>query len=246
MLKAILIDDEPDCIRLLALQLKEHCPQIQILGQFTRSEEGLQAIKVQQPDVVFLDIEMPEMNGFTLLEQLGDIPFSLIFTTAYNEFALKAFRFSALDYLLKPLDSLELKQAVQKAEKRLRIDQRQLDMLRSQLQGGQHPQKIAVPYQRGVHFIELKDLVYCEADSNYTKLFLVNSKNYLLSKTLRDVQQVLEERNFLRVHRQYLINLDHIKTYHKGEAAYLVMHGDIIIPVAKNQKDRLVQKFGWL
>ena len=153
MLKAILIDDEPDCVRLLSLQLKEHCPQVQILGQYTRSEDGLQAIRTQNPDVVFLDIEMPEMNGFTLLEQLGDISFSLIFITAYNEFALKAFRFSALDYLLKPLDNNELREAVRKAEKRQRIDQGQLDMLRSQLQGGQLPQKIAVPYQSGVHFI---------------------------------------------------------------------------------------------
>jgi two-component system LytT family response regulator len=246
MLKAILIDDEPDCIRLLSLQLKEHCPQVQILGQYTSSEESLHAIQTQEPDVVFLDIEMPEMNGFTLLEQLDEIPFSLIFVTAYNEFALKAFRFSALDYLLKPLDTHELQEAVRKAEKRQRIDQRQLDMLRSQLQGRHHPQKIAVPHQSGVVFVELKDLVYCEADSNYTRLFLTNGKQYLLSKTLRDVQQVLEERNFLRVHRQYLVNLDHIKMYHKGEAAYLVMQGDTNIPVAKNQKERLVQKFGWL
>lgn len=246
MLKAIIIDDELDCVRLLSLQLKEHCPQVQVMGQYTNSEEGLHAIRTQSPDIVFMDIEMPGMNGFTLLEQLGEISFSIIFITAYNEFALKAFRFSALDYLLKPLDNHELKEAVRKAEKRQRIDMRQLDILRSQLQGGQHPQKMAVPYQSGVHFIDLKDLVYCEADSNYTKLFLTNGKNYLLSKTLRDVQQVLEERNFLRVHRQYLVNLDHIKTYHKGESAYLVMHGDISIPVAKNQKDKLVQKFGWL
>ena len=246
MLKAILIDDEPDCIRLLALQLKEHCPQVQVVGQFTRSAEGLQAIQTGEPDIVFLDIEMPEMNGFTLLEQLGEITFSLIFVTAYNEFALKAFRFSALDYLLKPLDPQELQQAVQKAEKRSRIDQRQIDFLRLQLHGGQHPQKIAVPHQSGIVFVELKDMVYCEAESNYTKVFLTSGKNYLLSRTLRDVQEVLEERNFLRVHRQYLVNLDHIKMYHKGEAAYLVMHGDINIPVAKNQKERLVQKFGWL
>ena len=246
MLKAILIDDEPDCIRMLSLQLKENCPQVHVLGQYTSSEEGLQAIQTQSPDVVFLDIEMPEMNGFTLLEQLGDIQFSVIFITAYNGFALKAFRFSALDYLLKPLDTQELQEAVRKAEKRHRIDQRQLDLLRLQLQGGQHPQKIAVPYHGGVHFIELRELVYCEAESNYTNLFLTNGKNYLLSRTLREVQQVLEERNFLRVHRQYLINLDHIKTYHKGEAAYLVMNGNINIPVAKNQKEKLVQKFGWL
>ena len=246
MLSAILIDDEPDCIRLLASQLKEHCPQVQVVGQFTSSLEGLHAIREMKPDVVFLDVEMPEMNGFAMLEELDDIPFSLIFITAYNEFAIKAFRYSALDYLLKPLDTHELQEAVKKAEKRQRIDQGQIEMLQSQLQRGQHPQKIAVPSQSGVAFIELKDLIYCEADSNYTKLFLTTGKNYLLSKTLREVQQVLEERNFLRVHRQFLVNLDHIKMYHKGEAAYLVMNGGPNIPVAKNQKERLVQKFGWL
>lgn len=246
MLKAILIDDEPDSIRLLALLLKEYCPQVKIEGQYNSSMEGLQAIRTLKPDVVFLDIEMPEMNGFELLNQLDDIFFSLIFITAYNEFALKAFRFSALDYLVKPLDASELQEAVKKTEKHQRIDQGQIELLRSQLLKQQQPQKIAVAFQTGVVFIELKDLVYCEAEGNYTKLFLTNGKNYLLSKTLREVQEVLEERNFLRVHRQYLINLDHIKSYHKGEAAYVVMQGDINIPVAKNQKERLVQKFGWL
>jgi two-component system, LytTR family, response regulator len=246
MLKAIIIDDEPDCVRLLALQIKEHCPNVQILAQHTSSEEGLHALRSMEPDVVFLDIEMPQMNGFALLEQLDDISFSIIFVTAYNEFALKAFRFSALDYLLKPLDSRELQEAVQKAEKRQRVDSRQIDLLKLQLQGGQHPQKIAVPGQSGVVFVELKELVVCEAESNYTKLQLSTGKTHLLSKTLRDVQQVLEERNFLRVHRQFLINLDHIKMYHKGDNAYLLMTGDITVPVAKNQKERLVQKFGWL
>ncbi|MFC0774057.1 LytR/AlgR family response regulator transcription factor [Terrimonas alba] len=246
MLKAILIDDEPDSIRLLALQLKMHCPQVEIAGQYTSSVEGLQAIRSLKPDLVFLDVEMPEMNGFELLDRLNDIFFSLIFVTAYNEFALKAFRFSALDYLVKPLDTSELQEAVKKAEKHLRIDQRQIELLRSQLQGQQPPQKIAVPFHTGVVFVELKDLVYGEAEGNYTKLVLTDGKTYLLSKTLREVQEVLEVRNFLRVHRQYLINLDHIKSYHKGEAAYLVMQGDINIPVAKNQKERLVQKFGWL
>ncbi|WP_276500121.1 LytR/AlgR family response regulator transcription factor [Terrimonas pollutisoli] len=246
MLKAILIDDEPDSIRLLALQLKAHCPKVEIAGQYTNSMEGLQAIRTLKPDVVFLDVEMPEMNGFELLDQLDDIFFSLIFVTAYNEFALKAFRFSALDYLVKPLDTSELQEAVKKAEKHQRVDQGQIELLRSQLQRQQQPQKIAVPFHTGVVFVELKDLVYCEAEGNYTKLVLTGGKTYLLSKTLREVQEVLEERNFLRVHRQYIINLDHIKSYHKGDAAYLVMQGDINIPVAKNQKERLVQKFGWL
>jgi two-component system LytT family response regulator len=246
MLKAVIIDDEPDCVALMALQLKEHCPGVQVVLQTTQPEEGLQAIQDLSPDIVFLDVEMPRMNGFSLLAKLEDISFSLIFVTAYNEFALKAFRFSALDYLLKPLNPALLREAVGKAEKRHRIDQRQLDMLLYQLKEGQFPSKIAVPFQNGVFFVELKELVYCEADSNYTRLFLSTGKNYLLSKTLRDVQQVLEDRNFLRVHRQYLVNLDHIKMYHKGDGSYLVMTGDISLPVAKNQKDRLVQKFGWL
>jgi two-component system, LytTR family, response regulator len=246
VLKAIIIDDEPDCVELLALQLAEHCPTVEVVAQFTSPEAGLQAIRSMKPDVVFLDVEMPRLNGFGLIEKLEAVEFSLIFVTAYNEFALKAFRFSALDYLLKPLNVSQLKEAVSKAEKRQRIDQRQLDLLRLQLKEGHFPSKIAVPFQNGVVFVELKELVYCEADSNYTKLFLANGKNYLLSKTLREVQEVLEERNFLRVHRQYLINLEHIKSYHKGEGSYLVMAGDVSIPVAKNQKDRLVQKFGWL
>lgn len=246
MLKAILIDDEPDCVQLLALQLKQHCPGVEVLAGLCSPEEGLQAIRTLDPDVVFLDVEMPRMNGFQLLEQLERIPFGLIFVTAYNEFALKAFRFSALDYLLKPLNSSHLCEAVRKAEKRRQIDQGQLDLLRYQLKEGKYPSKIAVPFQSGVVFVELSELVYCEADSNYTKLFLVNGKHHLLSKTLREVQEVLEERSFLRVHRQYLINLEHIKMYHKGDGSYLVMTGDITIPVAKNQKERLVQKFGWL
>jgi two-component system LytT family response regulator len=235
MLKAIIIDDEPDCVELLALQLQTHCPTIEVLSQFTSPEQGLQAIRSQKPDVVFLDVEMPRMNGFQLLERLDEIPFSLIFVTAYNEFALKAFRFSALDYLLKPLNVPYLQEAVRKAEQRQRIDQRQIDLLRTQFREGQFPTKIAVPFQGGVIFVELKELVYCEADSNYTKLTLTNGKSHLLCKTLKEVQEVLEERNFLRIHRQFLINLDHIKVYHKGDGSYLVMTGDITIPVAKNR-----------
>lgn len=246
MLRAILIDDEPDCLQLLALQIKQYCPGVEVSAQMSSPEEGLQAIRSLHPDIVFLDVEMPRMNGFQLLEQLETISFSLIFITAYNEFALKAFRFSALDYLLKPLDVSQLVEAVKRAEKRQRIDQGQLDMLRYQIREGKYPSKIAVPFQSGVVFVELSELVYCEADSNYTKLILANGKTHLLSKTLKDVQEVLEERSFLRVHRHYLINLEHIKMYHKGDGSYLVMTGDISIPVAKNQKERLVRKFGWL
>lgn len=246
MLKAILIDDEPDCVRLLAHELATHCPQVQVVGQTSSSEEGLRLAQIHQPDLLFLDIEMPRMNGFQLLERLGSVPCHLVFVTAYNEFAVKAFRFSALDYLLKPIDSAELREAVRKAEQRRPTDGRQVESLRTQLQTQQLADKIAVPYQNGVMFLPVAEVVYCEADSNYTRVVATQGRQYLLTRTLREVQDVLETRNFLRVHRQYLVNLDHLQRYVRGEGTYLVMTDGASIPVARNQKDRLVQRFGWI
>lgn len=248
MLKAIIIDDEPDCVRLLSLQLKMYCPQVQVVGECTDSNEGYEQIMALQPDVVFLDIEMPFMNGFQLLEKITNINFSLIFVTAYDKFAVKAFRFSALDYLLKPIDGKDLKTAVEKAEHRHWPQTQQLTLLKQQLHGEGKilPDKIALPYQNGVTFAEIKNVIYCESDNNYTRIFTIDDKQYMVAKTLGDIQEVLEERNFLRIHRQYLINLDHIKKYVRGEGNYVIMSNNQSIPVARNQKERLIEKFGWL
>lgn len=246
MLKAIIIDDEPDCVRLLAHELVTYCPQVQVIGQTTNSEDDLRLIQVLQPNVLFLDIEMPRLNGFQLLEKLGAISFSLIFVTAYNEFAVKAFRFSALDYLLKPIDTLDLQEAVRKAGQQQHADTRQVELLRSQLHQQQLSDKIAVPYQQGVMFLPLSEIIYSESDSNCTKVIATQNRHYLLTRTLREVQEVLEARNFLRVHRQYIINLDHIKLFMKGEGASVVMANEVSIPIARNQKEKLVQRFGWL
>jgi len=246
MLKAILVDDEPNSVQLLARQLEQHCPQVQVLGQVTDSTEAIELIRQIKPDVVFLDIEMPEMNGFQLLEQLEDITFAVIFVTAYDEFAVKAFRFSAVDYLLKPVDIPDLLAAVSKVERQQPLDYRQLELLKSQYQSGQFAQKLAVPYQGSLIFVELKEIVYCESDSNYTSIILTSGKRYLVSKTLREVQEFLEGRNFLRVHRQYVVNLDHIRIYKSGAGNSLVMSNEVSIPVGRQQKDRLLQHFGWL
>lgn len=247
MLKAIIIDDEPDCVKLLALQIKMYCPQVNVVAECTASETGLVKIKELQPDIVFLDIEMPVMNGFQLLEALEQISFSLVFVTAYDQFAVKAFRFNALDYLLKPIDGKDLKVAVQKALQQ-RPDPQQLQSLKQQLRTGEkyQPDKIALPYQNGVSFTHIKNILYCEADNNYTRFFIEGGQQCMVSKTLGDMQEVLEERNFLRVHRQYLVNLDHIKKYVRGDGNYLVMSNDENIPVARNKKEKLVEKFGWL
>lgn len=246
MLKAILIDDEPDCVQLIARELAQHCPQVQVVGQTTSSEDGLRLIQVLQPDLVFLDIEMPRLNGFQLLEKVGELFFQLIFVTAYNEYAIKAFRFSALDYLLKPIDAQELQQAVQKAALKHRVDGKQLELLQRQLQQQYVTDKIAVPYQNGVIFLPLKEIIYCEADNNYTKVWATEKRQYLLTRTLKEVAEVLDQRYFLRVHRQFVINLDQIKMFMKGEGCYLVMTNNSTIPVARQQKEKLVQRFGWL
>ena len=248
MLKAIIIDDEPDCVKLLALQLKMYCPQVQVVAGCTESETGYLKIKELLPDIVFMDIEMPVMNGFQLLEKIGSIQFSLVFVTAYDQFAVKAFRFSALDYLLKPIDGKDLKAAVEKAEQRHWPQPQQLNLLKEQLHGGTKniPDKIALPYQNGVIFAEIKNVIYCESDNNYSRIYTVDGKKYLVAKTLGDIQEVLEERNFLRIHRQYLINLSHIKKYVRGDGNYVIMSNDQSIPVARNQKERLVERFGWL
>ena len=248
MLKAIIIDDEPDCVKLLALQLKMYCPQVQVVAECTESETGFTKIKELLPDIVFMDIEMPVMNGFQLLEKIGAIKFSLVFVTAYDQFAVKAFRFSALDYLLKPIDGKDLKAAVEKAEQRLYPQAQQLSLLKEQMQGGikNLPDKIALPYQNGVIFAEIKNVIYCESDNNYTRFYTEDGKKYVVAKTLGDIQEILEERNFLRIHRQYLINLSHIKKYVRGEGNYVIMSNDQSVPVARNQKERLIEKFGWL
>ena len=248
MLKAIIIDDEPDCVKLLSLQLKMYCPQVQVAATCTSSSDGYEKILDIKPDIVFLDIEMPVMNGFQLLEKIGNINFRIIFVTAYDQFAVKAFRFSALDYLLKPIDGKDLKSSVEKAAQRNWPQTQQLGHLKQQLDNGGKilPDKIALPYQNGVIFAEIKQVVYCESENNYTRIHTTDSNHYIIAKTLGDIQEVLEERNFLRVHRQYVINLDHIIKYVKGEGNYVIMSNHKSIPVARSQKERLIEKFGWL
>lgn len=236
------MDDEPDSIKLLSLQLSQHCPEVEIAGTYTSSVKALPAIEKIQPDLVFLDIEMPVMNGFELLEKILHLPFSIIFITAYNQYALKAFRFNAVDYLVKPIDADDLVAAVSKAAKLLKPTATQLSLMQKQMRG-EAATKIAIPGQQGgVTFIDLNEIVYSEASNNYSKLILTDGKQFLISKTLKDVQEVLEEEHFLRVHRQYIINLNHVKHFNRNEGILTMDNGDHI-PIARNQKERLTERY---
>ncbi|MDZ4793790.1 MAG: response regulator [Bacteroidota bacterium] len=244
-LKTVIIDDERDCINLLKFELGKHCPNIEVIASFSSSTKALNEIELLNPDLVFLDIEMPVMNGFELLKKLMPVNFNIFFVTAYNQFALKAFRFNALDYLLKPFDINDLIESVEKVSKKTHPSVSQLEALQRELKGGVIS-KIAIPGQNGVTFIEINDIVFAEASNNYTKLILLNKQQHVISKTLKDVQDVLEERHFLRVHRQYIINLNHVKQFFRGDNMYVVMNNGENIPVARSQKDKLVEKYGWL
>ena len=242
LLKTVIVDDEPDSIKLLELQLAKHCPGIEIAGTFTSSDKALAEIERIKPDILFLDIEMPVINGFELLERILHLPFSVIFVTAYNQYALKAFRFNAVDYLVKPIDSFDLIEAVAKATKIAKPSATQLSLLQKQMRG-ESPTRIAIPGQQGgISFINLDDIIYSEASNNYSKLILTDGNRFLISKTLKDVQEVLEDEHFLRVHRQYIVNLNHVKQFNRNEGILTMDNGDYI-PIARNQKERLIERY---
>jgi two-component system, LytTR family, response regulator len=243
-LKAIIIDDEPDSITLLKLQLARHCPQVEVISTYTTSLDALRNIELSAPELLFLDIEMPVMNGFELLEKLMPLDFRVIFVTAYNQYALKALRFNALDYLVKPIDTDELTDAIAKAEKNAKPTTTQFSLLQNQMRGGQIT-KIAIPAANGISFVDLNEIVYAEANNNYLKIILTDGRNFMIAKTLKDVQEVLEESHFLRIHRQYIINLNHVKHFNKNDSI-LTMNNKAELPVARNQKDNLIEKYKWL
>lgn len=244
MIRTILLDDEPDSVQLMRVTIERHFPQLEIVGAFTSPQQALSEIASLQPDLLLLDIEMPVLNGFDLLEQLIPVEFAVVFVTAYNDFAIKAFRFNALDYLVKPVTVEELREVVAKVEKRQYIQRDQLQVLQQQFRKGAIT-KIAIPSQTGVTFIDLKDIVFVEAKSNYSDLVLVDKRRMLISKTLKDIQFVLEQQQFLRIHRQYIINLNEVKHFNRNESL-LTMTTNDVLPVSRLQKDKLIGQYGWL
>ncbi len=247
-MRAILLDDEPDSVHVLRKLLEKHCPDVEILAACTDSEEGLALIRQHHPDLIFLDIEMPRLNGFQVLEALGDQRFLLIFTTAYDQYAVRAFKFSALDYLLKPIDPQELVIAVGKARERRETDRRQLDILQQQL-AQPHRRlagKIALPNQHGFTFVEVGTILYVESDGSYSKIHLSNGEVYLVTKAIGEVGEVLEGEQFYRAHRQFIVNLNFIREYVRGDGGYVVMQDGKTVSIARNRKDEFQQLFSRL
>ncbi|MBZ5857176.1 LytR/AlgR family response regulator transcription factor [Flavihumibacter profundi] len=244
MIRAIIIDDEPYCCEALATMLEDYCPEVEILGTYHNSIDGLAAIRQKSPDLVFLDVEMPKMNGFDMLAQLPTVNFEIIFTTSYDQYALKAIRFSAIDYLLKPVDQEELVKAVQKVIQRSQKPiAQQLEILLQKIHNPSTPiSKMAMPTMEGLQMIQVNQIISCESDSNYTILHLKDKKRKVVSSTLKEIEELLEEHSFLRVHRCYLVNLNEIEKYMKGEGGFLVMSDGSTVDVSRGKKELLLKK----
>ena len=245
MIRSIIIDDEVHCLDTLSILLSDYCPEVQIMEKCLSAKQGLTAADQHQPELIFLDIEMPVMNGFEFLEQFKEIPFAIIFTTSYDQYAIKAIRFSALDYLLKPVDPKELIAAVRKVQtqKHLPVPE-QFQMLMNQvkhIEAGFN--KIAVPTAEGFELIPADQLLRCEADDNYTHLFLKEKKKITACRTLKEMEEQLQDfSSFIRVHHSYLVNLNEVTRYVRGEGGYLVMSDGSTVNVSRSRKDALMNK----
>ncbi|HTE26448.1 LytR/AlgR family response regulator transcription factor [Flavitalea sp.] len=244
MIKAIIVDDEPYCCEALVTLLERYCPAVKVADICYSGETALSAIKEQEPQILFLDIEMPRMNGFEMLERLPEIHFEIIFTTSYDQYAIKAIRFSALDYLLKPVDREELQRAVQKITQRLHYPlPQQLEILLQKIhQPASFIQKIALPTMEGLQMIDVNSIISCASDSNYTIFLLKNKQKIIASRTLKEIEEMLEEYSFLRVHNSHIVNLNEVNKYIKGEGGYLIMSDDSSVDVSRSRKEMLLKK----
>lgn len=244
MIKAIIIDDEPYCCESLSILLEEYCPEVSITGIFHNGGDALTGIRKNAPDLIFLDVEMPKMNGFDMLKQLPSVNFEIIFTTSYDQYAVKAIRFSAIDYLLKPIDTDELQNAVQKVIRRSHKPiAEQLEILLQKIQKPSAPiSRIALPTMEGLQMIAVDTIISCESDSNYTTLHLKNKKKMVVCRNLKDMEELLEEHSFARVHRCYLVNLNEVEKFVKGEGGYLIMSDGSSIDVSRTKKEFLLKK----
>jgi len=246
ILKAILIDDEPRGISSMQKLLKINCPEVNVIGSYTDADEAIQMIVEKKPDLIFLDIAMPVKNGFELLKELKGFHFEVIFVTAHNQFMIEAFHFSAIDYLLKPVEDNFLVDAVNRAKKRIeeRSGNKNIETLLHNLKQKQSPQKmrLCIPSLKGFQVIELDNVLYAESSGNYTNLYFQNKSMVCTSKPMHEYEKLLEDAGFVRIHKSVLVNLLHVKEYHRGEGGSVVLSNGTEVEVSRRKKDDFISK----
>jgi two-component system, LytTR family, response regulator len=246
MLRAVIIEDEQHCIDRLRSQLTEVASSsIHLLDSYQTIEEGLHAIRKLQPDVVFLDVQIQERTGFDLLIELKEINFEVIFTTAYERYAVQAFKFSAVDYLLKPVDINDLKEAISRLNDKISKKEMlgKLNVLLHNLKDMQGAsKKISVPTINGFSFLAVNDIIRCQSDVNYTTIYLKENHKLTVAKTLKEFEELLTEYNFYRIHNSHLINLAYIKSYNKGKGGYVSMIDNSEVEVSTRRKEDFLKR----
>lgn len=243
IIHSIIVEDERNNRENLQHILSEYCPSIHLLASCSSALEARQKIIELQPDLVFLDIEMPGGDGFSLLESLPELNFEVIFATAFSGYALKAIKFSALDYIVKPIDPMELLKAIDKASKKIKEKQENARMVN--LVENQHKEKnkktLAIPLADKIEFVEISNIIHCQADGNYTTFHLGNGEKLLTSKTLKEYDELLTPYGFLRVHQSHLINLDEVKSFIKTDGGYIQMKDGASISISRQRREMVMK-----
>ncbi|HWH62193.1 MAG TPA: LytTR family DNA-binding domain-containing protein [Ginsengibacter sp.] len=241
-LRAILIDDELSSLQNLTQKLEEFCKAVTIVAAVQEPQEAIPLIRQYKPDILFLDVEMPKMNGFMMLEELGECNAEIIFTTAYNHYAIDAMRISAFDYLVKPVAINELQHAVNRLlEKKTANTRERLNVLQQSLKDDKsQDNKIAVPLAEGFEFVTIKNIVRIESSSSYSRIYLIDGKSILVTKLLKDFEELLAPYRFFRVHNSHLVNLNYIKRYLRGAGGQVLMENGDLIDVARRKKEEFI------
>jgi two-component system, LytTR family, response regulator len=244
MIRCIIVDDEVKSQKSLKILLEDFCKNVSVLALCKSVAEAEKAIIELKPDLIFLDIELRRETGFDLLTRLENFDFEVIFTTAYSEYAIKAFKFAAIDYLLKPIDIKELKNALERVAKikSHSITDRLSELVQNLQGGGTENPKLALPTSEGLVFVKIADILYCEAVSNYTEITMVDGKKFLVTRTLKEYEELLPAQNFFRIHHSSVINLNAVKKYVRGDGGYVVMVNDKSLDVSKRKKDGFLER----
>lgn len=239
-IRSIIVDDEAGSIFTLKSLLGEYCTEVEVIAVSDNPLEAIELIRTMKPDLVFLDIEMPYANAFDLLDQLKPVSFEVVFVTAFNEYALKAFKYAAVDYLLKPVSITDLKESVERIKKKVQIpsvnNQRVDELLNSLKEPSNHSNILSLPSLRGMDFVELKEVIFMEASGNYVEINFINGKRLIVTKTLKDMEDLLPRENFYRIHHSYIVNMLHVSRYVNGRGGQVVLTDGTPITVAVRKK----------
>lgn len=244
-LKAIIVDDEKWNRANLQALLKDNCPNVKVLAEAVSADEAIELLTVNKIDLLFLDIEMPNKSGLELLKEMGEVDFEVIFCTAHSQYALKAFKFNAVDYLLKPIDENELITAVKQAEENRKQKKAGSIDIESLMQAINTPEKkfekLAVHVAEGIKFLKIEDIIRCESDGNYTTIYQKDKEKLVVAKSLKEYELILTEYGFFRIHNYHLINMAHIKNYRKEDGGYVTLADDSRLEISRRRKDAFLE-----